>query len=654
MTHGPEHPAAATGSVRARPWPTSGVVGVLRRARRRAGRAARGAGAARRPCTRPSTSTWSSSRARRRSTRAGRGWAGSRTSAGRRLRRPAGLPAWTTRPSARTASPSWPRGSASVARRAATADRGRARAPWWCWTGRPALRGLPDLAEVLEHGPSVGICVLALDDDRAALPSRGAVPCSTSATRPRRRCTCRARRTDLVVDRVGPWWADRLSRGLAPLRDATPGDRQPACRPPRSGLCELLWPGRRPGRWAQTSRAAGAHATPRTSSAVPDRSHDRRRHRSRSTSPPTAPTSWSPGRPAPASPSCCAPWWPRWPCTTAPNTSRWSSSTTRVAPPSVTARPCPTWPAVVTDLDDHLADRALDLPARLSSNVGSGCWLQPASTDFASYQSSPASHRPRSARLVIVIDEFRALAEELPQFVDGMVRVAALGRSLGRPPRPRDPTPGRGGHRGHQGQRQPPHRPAGPRPDRLRRRPRRARCRGPGPRRTRPRLRPGGGRPGHRLPGRARGWPVARHAEPGGIRVADARRGVAGSAPWPERSRPTTDASDGPVRRRRGRGLRLRRSAGARPAPSPWLPALADRLEAESLPAQPRTPSGSRSASPTSPRCSGSRRSSSTSPSPVTGASSGGAGSGRSTALLTVAGSASSARSAQTTSTCMP
>ena len=34
-------------------------------------------------------------------------------------------------------------------------------------------------------------------------------------------------------------------------------------------------------------------------------------------------------------------------------------------------------------------------------------------------------------RLVIVVDEFRALAEELPAFVDGMVRIAALGRSLG-------------------------------------------------------------------------------------------------------------------------------------------------------------------------------------------------------------------------------
>src|SRR6185437_11427633 len=34
-------------------------------------------------------------------------------------------------------------------------------------------------------------------------------------------------------------------------------------------------------------------------------------------------------------------------------------------------------------------------------------------------------------RLVLVIDEFRMLAEELPAFLDGVVRVAALGRSLG-------------------------------------------------------------------------------------------------------------------------------------------------------------------------------------------------------------------------------
>ena len=91
--------------------------------------------------------------------------------------------------------------------------------------GASALRGLPDLAEVLEHGPSVGICVLAVNGDRAGLPSEaGAVVDLTTPDRTALHLPGGAA-TDLVVDRVGPWWADRLSRGLAPLRDATPGGR---------------------------------------------------------------------------------------------------------------------------------------------------------------------------------------------------------------------------------------------------------------------------------------------------------------------------------------------------------------------------------------------------------------------------------------------
>ena len=44
------------------------------------------------------------------------------------------------------------------------------------------------------------------------------------------------------------------------------------------------------------------------------------------------------------------------------------------------------------------------------------------------------ARRPDGAvvpRLVIVIDEFRVLAEELPDFITGLVRIASVGRSLG-------------------------------------------------------------------------------------------------------------------------------------------------------------------------------------------------------------------------------
>src|SRR5690606_21607160 len=83
--------------------------------------------------------------------------------------------------------------------------------------------------------------------------------------------------------------------------------------------------------------------------------------------------------------------------------------------------------AVVTDIDPHLADRALrsltaELKRRERVLAGAGA------RDLASYQLAGGTELPR---LVLVIDEFRALAQELPAFLEGLVRLAALGRSLG-------------------------------------------------------------------------------------------------------------------------------------------------------------------------------------------------------------------------------
>lgn len=87
---------------------------------------------------------------------------------------------------------------------------------------------------------------------------------------------------------------------------------------------------------------------------------------------------------------------------------------------------------VVTDLDGHLTARALtSLTAelrrreRLLADAGAG--------SLEEYRTAPAADpgRPALPRLVIAIDEFRVLAEELPDFVHGLVRLAAVGRSLG-------------------------------------------------------------------------------------------------------------------------------------------------------------------------------------------------------------------------------
>ena len=87
---------------------------------------------------------------------------------------------------------------------------------------------------------------------------------------------------------------------------------------------------------------------------------------------------------------------------------------------------------VVTDLDGQLTARALtSLTAelrrreRLFADAGAG--------DMDEYRRARVrdADLPAVPRLVIAIDEFRVLAEELPDFVHGLVRLAAVGRSLG-------------------------------------------------------------------------------------------------------------------------------------------------------------------------------------------------------------------------------
>ena len=83
---------------------------------------------------------------------------------------------------------------------------------------------------------------------------------------------------------------------------------------------------------------------------------------------------------------------------------------------------------VITDLDSHLADRALtSLTAELKRRER--ILARAGVSDLPAYQR--LHDAPPLPRLVLVIDEFRALAEELPDFLDGLVRIATLGRSLG-------------------------------------------------------------------------------------------------------------------------------------------------------------------------------------------------------------------------------
>ena len=84
---------------------------------------------------------------------------------------------------------------------------------------------------------------------------------------------------------------------------------------------------------------------------------------------------------------------------------------------------------MVTDLDDHLAERALQsLEAEL--HVREQVLRSAAAKDIIDYREmgSPGGVLPR---LVVVIDEFATLRSELPEFVAALIGIAQRGRSLG-------------------------------------------------------------------------------------------------------------------------------------------------------------------------------------------------------------------------------
>ena len=95
--------------------------------------------------------------------------------------------------------------------------------------------------------------------------------------------------------------------------------------------------------------------------------------------------------------------------------------------------PCAGLPHVVglvTDLDDQLVARVLtSLGAELRRRER--IFAKAGVADLDGYLRCRGPDDEQVARLVIVVDELRALVDEVPEFVSGMVRLAALGRSLG-------------------------------------------------------------------------------------------------------------------------------------------------------------------------------------------------------------------------------
>ncbi|MEO7982245.1 MAG: FtsK/SpoIIIE domain-containing protein, partial [Sporichthyaceae bacterium] len=292
--------------------------------------------------------------------------------------------------------------------------------------GAGALRRQPGVARLLDEGPAVGIRLLCVERDLVSLP----VECSataevTGAVGTRLRVVTPGGTTydDVVADGVSDRWACRFARSLAPLRDATPDDQESAL-PDTARLLDLL-------PFDATDPAALETAwrvSPRDTRVVLGVGSD--------------------GDDVVVDLATDGPH-----ALVAGTTGSGKSELlqTLVAGLAVANRPdemsfvlvdykggaafkdCARLPhtvGTVTDLDGHLTERALlslgaELRRRETLLRAAGC------KDLDDYLAQAPAGAPPMPRLVLVVDEFATLAEELPDFVGGLVGIAQRGRSLG-------------------------------------------------------------------------------------------------------------------------------------------------------------------------------------------------------------------------------
>jgi S-DNA-T family DNA segregation ATPase FtsK/SpoIIIE len=288
-----------------------------------------------------------------------------------------------------------------------------------------ALRALPGLSRLLSEGPAVGVVALCVEDELRRLPEQcRAVAVLTGGAAVSVRVD--GGPVDGTADLVPADWAETLARALAPLRDATRDSAGTAELPARLSWTDvvglpLVGGEADAARVAQLWSAGG-----RSTRVVLGRSTAGDLGVDLAQDGPHALVAGTTG------------------------SGKSELLQTLVASLALGNRPdelvfvlvdykggaafgpCARLPhtvGMVTDLDGPLVERALaSLRAELSRREAVLAQVGAKDLDDHRRRAGQAAGLPR---LVIVVDEFASLAEELPDFVGGLVGIAMRGRSLG-------------------------------------------------------------------------------------------------------------------------------------------------------------------------------------------------------------------------------
>jgi DNA segregation ATPase FtsK/SpoIIIE, S-DNA-T family len=301
------------------------------------------------------------------------------------------------------------------------------------WSGRwtlllidPAtmLADLPGLDEVIADGPSVGISAVCIAVDRRELPAgcpvsvhlsddTGAIATLIGGNRPALRVT---------TDRVHIDWAETATRALASLRDAEhdgmAGNLASSCRLSEiAGLPEITKAAIRE-RW-RTSTGSARVQLGRTAAGILDLDLTR-----------DGPHLLIAGTTGSGKSELLRTLVTGLALHQPPNELSFVLIDYKGGAAFAECAELPHVTGLVTDLDPHLTRRVLvSLNAELRRREST--FLQAGVADIDGYRH--CGHRtPRPpSRLVLVIDEFASLAEELPEFLTGLLGIAQRGRSLG-------------------------------------------------------------------------------------------------------------------------------------------------------------------------------------------------------------------------------